>query len=83
MRWQACLPRETSIVVSVGDASAHAGGVIGSPAGPVGGGGPVVQLRYRYSSAVVAQAAGLEALVLSGVPATEGEPDAYPLVFER
>lgn len=77
LRWQSNLPRETSIVVTVG----QPGGVAG-PCGLIGGGSAVVQLRYVYSAPDVVQSGGLEALVLAGGADTGGEPNGYPVVVE-
>jgi catechol 2,3-dioxygenase-like lactoylglutathione lyase family enzyme len=78
LRWQSSLPREASIVVTVGQPGTEAG-----PCGLVGGGGSaVLQLRYVYSAANVLQAGGLEALVFKGDADIAGEPDGYPVVVQ-
>jgi catechol 2,3-dioxygenase-like lactoylglutathione lyase family enzyme len=77
LRWQSNLPREASIVVTVGPPGKEAG-----PCGVIGEGCAVLQLRYVFSAPDVVQAGGLEAIVLSGGADIEGEPNGYPLVVE-
>jgi len=82
LRWQAALPREASITVTVGPEGLPVG-----PCGPIDGAArPAVLLRYAYGSAPIQGADALEALVVRAASAETDrvqDPDGYQIVFEK
>ena len=81
LRWQSNLPRDASIVVSVGPADVADGSV--GPCGTTAADEPraALQLQYKYASRAVKHPGGLEALVVAGGGEPMRDADEYALEF--